>query len=461
MVPQSSSPATTTKPTKPRQIQVGSARRVITSTTPAVAAASSSPQQQSQQQQPGRPRSPLECDYDQSPTELYQLIERQKWKELLQRLEEDDDNDDNGINHDDDDDDIRLAPSLSQQAAVWMVRKHDSGQLQWRRLPLHAALLSTTTPAVPLAVVEALLEAYPEAASQKDERGRLPLHWAMSSLGRTSAPGNRGTTAAHEMWQNVEELLTVYPAAIFSKDRQGKTPLESGVMVTTTNATNSTADHNRTVLNVLQLWTTIQSAGEKNTAAQQNKQQQQTDTAVQQLQLQHVATLEQLRHLFRQEQTQIQRQHEQELRQLQRQLEDSRAAERQCRAELEQLHQSGGATERTLRALVEQILQQEKQDDDAWQQLARRREEHLAAARRQWADILTTTNSSNHQNDTAEIPLFLTSSGGSNKNMSMEEPGVLHTSNNVNMSRSPRRDSQRSLADQILEELEASSSAGL
>jgi len=350
------------------------------------------------------------------------------------------------------------------------VRKESNGKLRWRMLPLHAALMFQA----PFGVVEALLEAHPAAAAAKDDQGMLPLHLALRNFGSTNielssskkmksssgsksrsssgnSPSQQTTSSAsssastNDLWQILEELLTVFPAAVFSKDRKGRTPLQGGLLATSSSNNNSNSasapvDHHKTALTVLQLWTTIQTAGEKNTVAQQ--QQQQAEVVQQELQRQHVATLEQLRNLFWNEQSEVKRKHEQQLQELQTQLDESTARERRWRDELDQLEAAGGATataekkeNEQLRALLQQVLDGQSQRDEAWQQLARQQEESLQEASREMAAIVGVNTTTTNDPETLQYK---------------------------NKSRSSRlHESQRSLADQILEDLEASSSAGL
>jgi ankyrin repeat protein len=62
-----------------------------------------------------------------------------------------------------------------------------------------------------VAVVEALLAAYPEAAKKKDADQRLPLHWAATCVAPSKAI--------------VKALLDAYPAAAREKDMGMRTPL--------------------------------------------------------------------------------------------------------------------------------------------------------------------------------------------------------------------------------------------
>ena len=129
----------------------------------------------------------LECDYDVRPTPLYKYIQSRQWSKVLQIIDN---------------------PDYSIQASVWVVRKEPTGQLRWRLLPLHAALIFQA----PHAVIEGLLRVDPAAAAAKDDQGMVPLHLALRN---TPIP-----------WSVVEELLNVHPAAVTAQDRKGRTPLQ-------------------------------------------------------------------------------------------------------------------------------------------------------------------------------------------------------------------------------------------
>lgn len=88
-----------------------------------------------------------ECDYDTSPTALYQAIEARRWDHVMQLLEEEG----------------------NDQVSVWVIRKEHNGRLRWRLLPIHAAIIFQA----PHVVVEELLTEYPAGAAVKDDQGRF------------------------------------------------------------------------------------------------------------------------------------------------------------------------------------------------------------------------------------------------------------------------------------------------
>ena len=428
----------------------------------------------------------MECDYDQSPTPLYKLIEQQDWATLLERLEEeeedDEEDDDDIIDHDDNHNHNQWTSGpwsrLSRQARVWIVKKEASGRLRWRMLPLHAAL---TFRNAPFAVVEGLLEAYPPAASAKDDQGMLPLHLALRNFGSpaagagsnssssssstgilgklatTTAPAKPKATTKNsastkdnsaEQWQILEELLTVFPAAVFSKDRKGRTPLQGGLLAAASDAdSNSSNNGNKTALTVLQLWTTIQTAGETNTVTQQ--QQQAAEHQLAQLQKQHLSTLEDLRAIFWKQQAEQQRQFADREAEWRRQLDESAARERRWREEAaaaaaalaqqqenetqpsQQQQQQQQQTQQQLQSLLQEVLDQQQ---SRWRQVAVQQEQQLEQFRQAMGRIVV--NSDNDDDNES-------SRGETSHKPS--SPSALHQS-------------QRSLADQILEDLGSSQS---
>jgi Ankyrin repeats (3 copies) len=93
-----------------------------------------------------------------SQTELFRLIGRKDYSKALERLKE--------------------AP---HEALIWIVTKYKGGTLVggveeetiwYRRLPLHHACGQKL---VPLELIQALMEAYPESTMEKDETGKVPL----------------------------------------------------------------------------------------------------------------------------------------------------------------------------------------------------------------------------------------------------------------------------------------------
>lgn len=120
-----------------------------------------------------------EADYDHGATALYRNIENKDWDAAMQRLD--------------------MAP---EEARTWVSRReHDTGKTRWRLLPLHAVCIFRA----PLALMEALIEIYPEGPQMKDDQGMLPVHLAC----RNGA--SKGV---------VLTLLRSFPESLFVLDRK-------------------------------------------------------------------------------------------------------------------------------------------------------------------------------------------------------------------------------------------------
>lgn len=211
----------------------------------------------------------LECDYDSNPTVLYQAIEAKQWDYTVSLFEDD---------------------KCRNQSATWVVRKETNGQLRWRLLPLHAAVIFGS----PLRLVECLLADYPTAAQCKDDQGMLPLHLAFRNEGAAS-------------WEIIDELLTAYPSAIFVKDRKGRTPLECGIQLASSSSSatsiNSAPEHSKafkSVVSVLDLYSQIVISGERQKA--QNNIRKQVENKIVHIQESHVQSMENLKEEWQQEQ---------------------------------------------------------------------------------------------------------------------------------------------------------------
>lgn len=156
-----------------------------------------------------------ECDYDRDPSPLYKAVEVKDWDQVIELCENN--------------------PLL---ASTWVLRKEKDGQLRWRLLPLHAAIIFQA----PYSVIETMLTSFPQSAMCKDDQGMLPLHLAFRNF--------------PIQFDIVEELLTAHPAAVYVQDRKGRTPLQGGLVATGGKDKNA-------ALSVLELYTQIAAAGEK------------------------------------------------------------------------------------------------------------------------------------------------------------------------------------------------------
>lgn len=127
-----------------------------------------------------------EIDYDIEVTQLYNYIENRQWEKAIARID-----------------------SHSHEARTWIFRRNpdDPKKIKWRLLPLHACCIFRS----PLAVIEGLVSAYPDAAQMKDDQNMLPIHLAC----RNGA--SKGV---------VLTLLYVFPESVCAKDRKGRTPTD-------------------------------------------------------------------------------------------------------------------------------------------------------------------------------------------------------------------------------------------
>lgn len=129
--------------------------------------------------------SKYEVDYQENPTELFQALEAKEWAYATTEVEGE--------------------PS---QASIWVVRKADDGEdVNWRMLPLHAAVVFHG----PAKLIASIINAYPEGVRTVDDQGMLPAHLAF----RYDASGDV-----------VALLLDSYPESINVKDKKGRTPVE-------------------------------------------------------------------------------------------------------------------------------------------------------------------------------------------------------------------------------------------
>eukprot|EP00559_Dactyliosolen_fragilissimus_P001582 CAMPEP_0184855076 /NCGR_PEP_ID=MMETSP0580-20130426/403_1 /TAXON_ID=1118495 /ORGANISM="Dactyliosolen fragilissimus" /LENGTH=642 /DNA_ID=CAMNT_0027349497 /DNA_START=181 /DNA_END=2109 /DNA_ORIENTATION=- len=127
-----------------------------------------------------------QVDYDQGATELYQNIENKDWDKAISRID--------------------VAP---QEARTWVFRREneDTSKMRWRLLPIHAVCVFRS----PLAVIEALIKAYPDGTQMRDDQGTLPIHLAC----RNGA--SKGV---------VLTLLNAFPNSIRVKDHKGRNPID-------------------------------------------------------------------------------------------------------------------------------------------------------------------------------------------------------------------------------------------
>jgi len=127
-----------------------------------------------------------EVDYDKGVTYLYKQIEDKNWEKVISRID-----------------------SHPQEARAWIFRleRGKPNKIRWRLLPIHASCIFRS----PLAVLEALLNAYADGAQMKDDQDMLPIHLAC----RNGA--SKGV---------VLTLLYAFPESLGVRDRKGRTPMD-------------------------------------------------------------------------------------------------------------------------------------------------------------------------------------------------------------------------------------------
>jgi hypothetical protein len=126
----------------------------------------------------------LVCDYDQSITPLYEMLESSQWEEARIRC--------------------RTHP---QEVHTWIVRRDSNENIRWKLLPLHAAVIFQA----PLPVIEPMLTEHPMASAKRDDQGMLPLHLAFRHK-------------SDEIL--IEKLIRQYPVGVIVKDRRDRVPLD-------------------------------------------------------------------------------------------------------------------------------------------------------------------------------------------------------------------------------------------
>lgn len=132
----------------------------------------------------------LEVDFDTNITALYDAITKSAWNEA-----------------------VTAAERNPTEARTWVVRHYHEEDsegaeqaIMWRFLPLHSACARQP----PAAVVEALLQAYPDGAKCIDDQGMFALHYAC------------GNQASREV---VRMLIRSFPDAAKIRDPRGMLPI--------------------------------------------------------------------------------------------------------------------------------------------------------------------------------------------------------------------------------------------
>ena len=128
----------------------------------------------------------MECDYDKSVTQLYEMLESSKWEEACARCQ-----------------------THPEEVHTWVARRDANGDLRWKLLPLHAAIIFEA----PLSLIEELLSTHPLAVAKRDDQGILPLHLAFRHQSRSTV---------------IKKLVQQYPVGVTLKDNRGRIPLDHG-----------------------------------------------------------------------------------------------------------------------------------------------------------------------------------------------------------------------------------------
>ncbi|CAJ1950047.1 unnamed protein product [Cylindrotheca closterium] len=140
-----------------------------------------------------------ECDYDNNPTQLYQLLEMKSWSQAMDFLVEgkyDSSTIDNNV--------CRIP--YNKQVSVWVTRYDRNGiKIRWSHIPLHAAVIF----GAPFTVIKKLVELYPDGVRCADDQAMLPLHLAFKHLTNVNS---------------LRLVMNEFPDAIFTKDNRGRLP---------------------------------------------------------------------------------------------------------------------------------------------------------------------------------------------------------------------------------------------
>jgi len=103
----------------------------------------------------------------------------------------------------------------SDQARTWMICRAKNGNVEWRQLPLHAAISYRA----PLPIIQKLVELYYDGLRSADDDGNLPLHLAFGF----GSPDNV-----------VAYLVREFPGALSARGLQARFPLDCSDLGTNT-----------------------------------------------------------------------------------------------------------------------------------------------------------------------------------------------------------------------------------
>ena len=99
-----------------------------------------------------------------------------------------------------------------KEVRTWIRNVDSSGKTRWKLLPLHAALVFQA----PSFVIECLLNEYPSAAKEQDDKGLLPLHLAFRHKKENDDKADR----------ILGVLLDEYPKGVVTKDKFNRLPID-------------------------------------------------------------------------------------------------------------------------------------------------------------------------------------------------------------------------------------------
>eukprot|EP00804_Cyclotella_cryptica_P021840 CCRYP_000821-RA/>CCRYP_000821-RA protein AED:0.01 eAED:0.01 QI:142/1/1/1/0/0/2/582/663 len=131
-----------------------------------------------------------ECDYDKSPTDLFQALEAREFEYAFEMYEQ-------------------TNEQFTKDCKTWVIAKglQKGQQLRFRALPLHAAIVFDA----PDELIIKILRAYPKATRGRDVKGRLPIHLAYEHQASD---------------QVIALIIDAFPKGFFAKDKKEMTPLD-------------------------------------------------------------------------------------------------------------------------------------------------------------------------------------------------------------------------------------------
>lgn len=145
----------------------------------------------------------LDCDYHSDCTPLFKAIEKEDWKGVLVFLTTGrwgNPTFSSAYDH------MHGRPA-GHQARTWVTSRENDGTIQWKQLPIHAAISFQA----PLPIIQKLVDLHHDGLRSGDDDGNLPLHLAFGF------GSNDGTLAF---------LLNEYPHALSIRGLQARLPID-------------------------------------------------------------------------------------------------------------------------------------------------------------------------------------------------------------------------------------------